>query len=277
MRFVHVKAASEYTCLPLTYLDYISSYWINHRLFLYYIFEKRCLKKYCQCFVQGRYCYDSCACQNCHNRPGMREDSYVKRRTAINTTTDIPTASFCNQEELLKKQSRPWLDDDSAYSSSHSTNINALDVLVEGQPLSSSNTTTNTNTYINTSININGHTTQTKAATSNRSMSSVPPPRIPEIFKSSTTTSSSSMSLLNSTMTSNAKISQLLPPEIPEVFLNTTSSGAVPPDVFTNPNFWLKTENICGTSLPWTTSLNSVQVQSAMYKESSSVKPWTTK
>ena len=34
---------------------------------------KRCLKKYCQCFVQGRYCLDICVCKDCHNHAGARQ------------------------------------------------------------------------------------------------------------------------------------------------------------------------------------------------------------
>lgn len=32
--------------------------------------NSRCLKKYCQCFAQNRFCMDKCKCKDCHNRAG---------------------------------------------------------------------------------------------------------------------------------------------------------------------------------------------------------------
>ena len=36
-----------------------------------------CLKMYCQCFADGKYC-TSCNCQNCQNRPGDRVLNYYQ-------------------------------------------------------------------------------------------------------------------------------------------------------------------------------------------------------
>lgn len=135
--------------------------------------------------------------------------------------------------EVISRQTLPsymlMLEDDSSNSSSHSTNLNALDALIDSS--SSSNATTsfptilsnekrsypNSNSYINTTI------------------SNVPPPSIPEIFKST-------LPLLDPM---GSQSSQLQPLQIPEVFRNSSSTSAstVPSEVFTNPNFWLKTDN----------------------------------
>ena len=29
--------------------------------------KSRCLKMYCECFTQGRFCDENCSCKNCHN------------------------------------------------------------------------------------------------------------------------------------------------------------------------------------------------------------------
>ena len=33
--------------------------------------RSKCLKMYCQCFAEGKYC-KNCKCQNCQNQPGMK-------------------------------------------------------------------------------------------------------------------------------------------------------------------------------------------------------------
>lgn len=35
--------------------------------------NSRCLKKYCQCYAQGRACLGKCVCQNCYNRDELRQ------------------------------------------------------------------------------------------------------------------------------------------------------------------------------------------------------------
>lgn len=75
-------------------------------------------------------------------------------------------------------------------------------------------------------------------------MSNVPPPKIPEIFKSS-------LPLLDQATVraqQQTSTSQLPPLEIPEVFRHSSTSTSVyvASEVFTNPNYWLKTTNNWG-------------------------------
>lgn len=186
--------------------------------------KKRCLKKYCQCFVQGRDCYESCTCRNCHNGSGASN-----LRSKLGYLDD--------GEDSLHKVTRLWNDDESIDSSSESTSFQKLDELIECQPSS----------FINKvgSPKIRG-LKDPEGMKYSSSVSTIPPPAIPEIFRKT----ASSMSHLKS----------IPPPAIPEVFLNAAPSRSVPPDVFTNPNFWL----------PWTSSSMTTSLEN---KESSSHKP----
>ena len=201
--------------------------------------KKRCLKKYCQCFIQGRYCTESCTCQSCHNKPGLR---------------------FRGEEESSSSQgrSRLWIDDASTDSSTRSNNVNALDALMESQTTSSLTKKKMDESSLVHSIPKKRKLKEPEGYKDHLPMPSVPPPNIPDVFKSTV----SSMSIINSVPP---------PPEIPEVFLNATSTGSVPPDVFTNPNFWLQSNNIRGDTLQWGTSLTT----SISHKKNSSMKRWS--
>ena len=185
--------------------------------------SSRCLKKYCQCFVQGRFCSNSCQCQNCHNRDDMN----------VHHMADSVKESYSTSTEIISRQTMPsymlMLEDDSSNTSSHSTNLNALDALIDSSS-SSNNTTTSfpaivsneTRTYPNSNSYIT-------------TISNVPPPSIPEIFKST-------LPLFDPMASQSSQLQSL---QIPELFRNSSgaSTSAVPSEVFTNPNFWLKRDN----------------------------------
>ncbi len=128
--------------------------------------------------------------------------------------------------------SQIWNDDDSIYSSSHSPNLDKLDALIECQQPSSS--LANTSPKRKITRDPEGYTYTSLPPVPRSKPSRIPPPGIPDVFKNTKPLSFSR--------------NAIPPPEIPEVFLNAThSSGSVPPDVFTNPNYWL----------PWTSSTSS--------------------
>ena len=94
-----------------------------------YNITTRCLKKYCQCFVQGHDCHGNCACQNCQNNSGMGQGL-----RGNNTVS--------NQEQVSMYAKFKALDDsESTASSTNSTNFEALDALVEVKMSSAENTT----------------------------------------------------------------------------------------------------------------------------------------
>ena len=46
--------------------------------------KSNCLKRYCECFKQGRKCDDSCRCQGCRNKDGLTHTDY---KPLFNTTS----------------------------------------------------------------------------------------------------------------------------------------------------------------------------------------------
>lgn len=163
----------------------------------------RCLKKYCQCFLQGRDCYERCTCQDCHNN-GLEAD---------------------DDEDKALKHHRIWNDDDSVNSISQSASFEKMDRII-GCPPSTSN-------HLSMMVTKEKQDPKPFTYTNTSTTSRIPPPCIPDIFK----TSISALPLPGS----------IPPPGIPDVFRNATSSASVPPDVFSNPNYWL----------PWASSGSS--------------------
>ncbi|KAF2297612.1 hypothetical protein GH714_000195 [Hevea brasiliensis] len=53
--------------------------------------RSKCLKLYCECFAAGVYCLDSCACNNCFNRPDY-EDTVLDTRQLIEARNPLAFA-----------------------------------------------------------------------------------------------------------------------------------------------------------------------------------------
>ncbi|GAV65987.1 CXC domain-containing protein [Cephalotus follicularis] len=53
--------------------------------------RSKCLKLYCECFAAGVYCVDSCACQNCFNKPEY-EDTVLDTRQQIESRNPLAFA-----------------------------------------------------------------------------------------------------------------------------------------------------------------------------------------
>ncbi|XP_065868215.1 protein tesmin/TSO1-like CXC 3 [Euphorbia lathyris] len=53
--------------------------------------RSKCLKLYCECFAAGVYCLDTCACENCFNRPDY-EDTVLDTRQQIETRNPLAFA-----------------------------------------------------------------------------------------------------------------------------------------------------------------------------------------
>ncbi len=117
--------------------------------------------------------------------------------------------------------------DDLSHSSTQSTSLDALDALVE-----SSSSSISFNGPLPILSNQENDKIISNQSNYKTSLSNVPPPKIPDIFKSA-------IPFMGTSQPS----SHLQPLQIPEVFRNSTATTAVPSEVFTNPNFWLKTDN----------------------------------
>ncbi|KAJ7951864.1 TESMIN/TSO1-like CXC 2 [Quillaja saponaria] len=57
--------------------------------------RSKCLKLYCECFAAGIYCVDSCACENCFNKPEY-EDTVLDTRQQIESRNPL---AFAPKEE----------------------------------------------------------------------------------------------------------------------------------------------------------------------------------
>ncbi|KAF3450838.1 hypothetical protein FNV43_RR06927 [Rhamnella rubrinervis] len=53
--------------------------------------RSKCLKLYCECFAAGVYCVDSCACENCYNKPEF-EDTVLDTRQQIESRNPLAFA-----------------------------------------------------------------------------------------------------------------------------------------------------------------------------------------
>ena len=46
--------------------------------------KSRCLKMYCECFTQGRFCDETCSCKNCSNTPDKTNEIKLARKAIRN-------------------------------------------------------------------------------------------------------------------------------------------------------------------------------------------------
>ncbi|KAL7112084.1 hypothetical protein ACP275_05G130400 [Erythranthe tilingii] len=61
--------------------------------------RNKCLKLYCDCFAAGIYCADSCACQECFNRPEY-EDTVLETRQKIESRNPLAFAPKIVQQAI---------------------------------------------------------------------------------------------------------------------------------------------------------------------------------
>ncbi|KAJ7536770.1 hypothetical protein O6H91_12G081400 [Diphasiastrum complanatum] len=71
--------------------------------------KSKCLKRYCECFAAGRFCGDSCSCQDCHNKLTFKETVDTSRRLiesrnpiAFRPKTVAISSSFLSKQDKTK-------------------------------------------------------------------------------------------------------------------------------------------------------------------------------
>ena len=68
--------------------------------------KSKCLKMYCECFTEGRFCDESCNCLGCANLPG-NEDLILKTRKAIRTRNPLAFKPKVSKEDAQKSIGDP--------------------------------------------------------------------------------------------------------------------------------------------------------------------------
>lgn len=61
--------------------------------------KSKCLKLYCECFAAGVFCLDSCACENCYNKPEF-EDTVFDTRQQIESRNPLAFAPKVVKHEI---------------------------------------------------------------------------------------------------------------------------------------------------------------------------------
>ncbi|PRQ50754.1 putative transcription factor Tesmin family [Rosa chinensis] len=61
--------------------------------------KSKCLKLYCECFAAGVFCLDSCACENCYNKPEF-EDTVFDARQQIESRNPLAFAPKVVKHEI---------------------------------------------------------------------------------------------------------------------------------------------------------------------------------